>query len=134
MHFQKYHSKEHLCLYYFKNRIRTKRQRTFYLKLEMRFFVVEKLFLKLKFQILFFGLFLNVKGSFMPILIISKILIFRPSGIFSKMKTLMPQALACCLWVHRNFGFGILKSYLIFGYLTCSKLTQKNAPLLLTAQ
>ena len=52
------------------------------------------------FKFVFLHLFFNVKRSFMPIFT-QKILIFVPPGIF---------------W---NFGIGLLKLYLIFGYLTC---------------
>ena len=63
--------------------------------------------LKSNFIFLFLRLFFNVKGSSLAIW--QKNL--GPLEFFKKGK----------LWgTHQNFGIGLLKSFLIFGYLTCS--------------
>ena len=46
---------------------------------------------------------------------------------FLKMKTLMSVHL--CVWRARKFGFGLLKSYLTFGQLTCSVGSKKMSTL-----
>ena len=52
-----------------------------------------------------------------------KIVIFGPPGIFWKWKLWCMCDGARC--ARQNFGFGLLKSYLTFGYLTCSDRSKK---------
>ena len=73
-------------------------------------------FLKVKFQICISAFVLQCKGS--SLLIFTKNINIMAPWNCLKMKTL---TLMC-----QNFGIGLLKSYLTFGYLTCSVRSKKK--------
>ena len=73
-------------------------------------------FLKLKFRFFFLRLLLNIKGSFMPIF--TKEYSYLGPLEFFENDNFAARALVG--GARRKFGFGLLKSYLTFGYLTCS--------------
>ena len=93
-------------------------------KPKTRFFGGEnKIVLKLKFQIRISAFVLYCKRK-LRINFHKKILIFKPPGIFWKWKIWRT-----CTGVRRNFGFGLLKSCLTFGQLTCSVRSKKISTL-----
>ena len=78
-----------------------------------------KKFRNSNFKFVFLYLFFIVKGGFVPIF--TKNIDISAPWNFLQMKTLM--RVRC---KHRNFWFGLLKSCLNFGYLTCSVRSKKK--------
>ena len=121
-----------MCLLFLKlNQSRNTQKKNFWgvflQKPKTRFFGGEnKIVLKLKFKICISAFVLYCKrklyANFQK-----KILIFKPPGIFWKWK--LWRACAVARRARRNFGFGLLKSCLTFGYLPCSVRLKKNSTL-----
>ena len=125
MRFQKYRSKEHLCVYCFEAESKLKHKennfcRGFLLKPKTHFFEGPKwYFLKINFQICISAFVLLCKRK-LHAHFHQKILIFGPPRIFSKWKLWR-----ACDGKLQNFEIGLLKSYLTFGYLTRSVRSKK---------
>ena len=127
MRFQKYRSKEHLCVYCFEAESKLKHKEKnfcggFLLKPKTHFFEGPKwYFLKINFQICISAFVLLCKRK-LHAHFHQKILIFGPPRIFSKWKLWR-----ACDGRLQNFEIILLKSYLTFGYLTRSVRSKKNS-------
>ena len=119
-----------VCLLFLKPNQSQNRKEKFFLtvfiqKPKTRFFGGQnKIVFKLKFQICIFAFVLFCKRKLLANFH-KKILIFEPPGMFWKWKLWCACAGARRPRERRYFGFGLLKSYMTFGYLTCSVRSKK---------